>query len=190
VIDFTVPGGDAGKWSAEVVSSSSNPPNTSFNYDLRLSGSVITYTTDVLGALTDPNKPGFYALSADAGDNLHLVVSAGTPATQFPELLLYDPNGNLVAVAAGNAPDGSSSVIDFTVPGGDAGAWSAEVAGSSGAPNPNTNLFNYDLSIRGDTGVGPINPIPPSTVPEPSAFNLFVMPLAALVLFSRRKKSA
>jgi hypothetical protein len=68
-----------------------NPPNTSFNYDLRLSGSVITYTTDVLGALTDPNKLGFYALSADAGDNLHLVVSAGTPATQFPELLLYDP---------------------------------------------------------------------------------------------------
>jgi hypothetical protein len=54
------------QWSAEVVAAPSNPPNTSFNYDLRLSGPVITYTTDVLGALTDPNKPGFYALSADA----------------------------------------------------------------------------------------------------------------------------
>ena len=189
IIDFTVPSGDAGKWSAEVVSSPFNPPNTSFDYDLRLSGSAITYTTDVLGALTDPNQPGFYALSADAGDNLHLLVSAGTPATQFPELLLYDPNGNLVAIAAGNGPDGSSSIIDFTVPGGDAGAWSAEVAGSPLAPNPNTNLFKYDLSIQGDTGAGPINPIP-SAVPEPSTVTLFTMPLAALVLFSRRKKSA
>ena len=135
-------------------------------------------------------QAGFFALSADAGDNLHLVVSAGTPATQFPELLLYDPNGNLVAVAAGNAPDGSSSVIDFTVPGGDAGAWSAEVAGSSGPPIRIRTCLTTIFSIRGDTGVGPINPIPPSTVPEPSAFTLFVMPLAALVLFSRRKKSA
>ena len=39
----------------------------------------------------------------------------------YPELLLYDPNGNLVAVAAGNASDGRNSVIDFTVPSGDAG---------------------------------------------------------------------
>jgi hypothetical protein len=189
IIDFTVPGGDAGKWSAEVVSSPFNPPNTSFDYDLRLSGSVITYSTDVLGALTDPNDPGFYALSADAGDNLHLFVSAGVPAVQFPELLLYDPNGNLVAVAAGNAPDGSSSVIDFTVPGGDGGAWSAEVAGSPLVPNPNTNLFKYDLLIQGDTGAGPINPIPP-TVPEPSTVTLLILSLAGLGFISRRKKSA
>jgi hypothetical protein len=40
------------------------------------------------------------------------------PAVQFPELLWFDNNGNLVAIAAGNAADGSSSVIDFTVPRG------------------------------------------------------------------------
>ena len=35
-------------------------------------------------------------------------------------------NGNLVAIAAGNAPDGRNSVIDFTVP-RDAGTWTIAV---------------------------------------------------------------
>jgi hypothetical protein len=80
-------------------------------------------------------------------------------------------------------------VIDFTVPGGDAGNWIAEVAGSPNVPNPNTNLFNYDLSIQGDTGVGPINPIP-STVPEPSTITLLTLSLAGFGFVRRRKKSA
>ena len=54
----------------------------------------------------------------------------------YPELLLYDPNGNLVAVAAGNASDGRNSVIDFTVPDGDAGTWTIEVTASPNTPPP------------------------------------------------------
>ena len=83
----------------------------------------------------------FYSVNANAGDNLHFATTtpAGGPLefvnNFYPELLLYDPNGNLVAVAAGNASDGRNSVIDFTVPGGDAGKWIIEVT-----PSPNTPL--------------------------------------------------
>ena len=175
VIDFTVPAGATGNWSAEVVGSPNapNPSTNFFNYDLRLSGSVITYRTDVLGALMAPSETGFYAFGANAGDQLHLLVSAGTPASQFPELLLYDNNGNLVAIAAGNAADASSSVIDFFVPSGATGNWIAEVAGSPNVADPSTNLFNYDLQITGDTGVGPINPL--AAVPEPGPLPLLVI---------------
>ena len=82
----------------------------------------------------------FYSVNANAGDNLHFATTtpAGGPLefvnNFYPELLLYDPNGNLVAVAAGNAADGRNSVIDFTVPDGDAGTWTIEVT-----PSPNTD---------------------------------------------------
>ena len=75
----------------------------------------------------------YYSVNANAGDNLHFATTtpAGGPNefvnNFFPELLLYDPQGNLVAVAAGNASDGRNSVIDFTVPAGDAGKWTIEV---------------------------------------------------------------
>ncbi len=189
IIDFTVPSGDSGNWTAEVVGSPNapNPATNFFNYDLKLTGSVIQYSTDVLGALTDPNDPGYYAVSANTGDNLHFLVNGETPATQFPELLLYDPNGNLVAVAAGNAPNGSSSIIDFTVPIGDAGLWIVEVAGSPNVSNPATNLFNYDLLIQGDTGNGPIDPLA-SAVPEPSTIAFLAASFGGII-FARRRRN-
>jgi hypothetical protein len=186
IIDFTIPSGDAGNWTTEVAGSPNAPnPNTNFfNYDLRFSGSPIHYTTDVLGALTDPNKTGFYSISTNAGDNLHLLATTGTPASQLDELLLYDENGNLVAVAAGNGPV-NSSVIDFTIPNGDAGNWIAQVAGSPNAPNPNTNLFNYDLLIQGATGTGPVNPLA-SPVPEPSMVTFLAGSLLSAGMIRRR----
>jgi hypothetical protein len=189
IIDFTVPSGDSGNWTAEVVGSPNapNPATNFFSYDLKLTGSVIQYSTDVLGALTNQNDPGFYAVNANEGDNLHFLVNAGTPATQFPELLLYDPNQNLVAVAAGNASNGSSSIIDFTVPFGDPGNWIVEVAGSPNVPNTATNLFNYDLLIQGDTGNGPVNPLA-SAVPEPSTLAFLAASFLGMV-FARRRRS-
>jgi hypothetical protein len=145
-IQFTVPNGDGGKWVTEVTSSpNANPATDLFNYDLRVA-SPISYSTDVLGALNNPNDPGFYAINAQLCDALDLTATATSPLGSPDELLLYDPNGNLVAVAAGNAPDGVSSAIQFTLPQGDPGNWVAEVAGSPNV-NPNTNLFDYDLNI-------------------------------------------
>jgi Legume lectin domain/SdrD B-like domain/Bacterial pre-peptidase C-terminal domain/Bacterial Ig-like domain len=98
----------------------------------------------------------FYSVNSNDGDNLHFATStpAGGPLefvnNFYPELLLYDPNGNLVAVAAGNAADGRNSVIDFTVPQGDAGAWVIEVTAS-----PNTDVPSqgeYGLLVTGATG--------------------------------------
>ena len=80
--------------------------------------------SEVLGAIGNGGCPDsdFYKFGANAGDNLQMETKtpSGGPGefvnTFFPELLFYDPNGNLVAVAAGNASDGRNSVIDFTVP--------------------------------------------------------------------------
>ncbi len=76
--------------------------------------------------------------------------ASSSSTTSIPSCLLYDPNGNLVAVAAGNASDGRNSVIDFTVPDGDAGKWTIEVT-----PSPNTEKptqGEYGLLVTGATG--------------------------------------
>jgi len=159
LIDFTVPFGSGGTWTAEVTGSPSHPdPKASlFRYDLRIA-SPITYAIDVLGKFGKNNAPGFYQVAANDGDPLHFNVSPLKPPTGLPELLLYDANGNLVAIANGNGSDGVSSVIDFTVPGGGGGNWTVEVTGSPSAPDPATNLFTYDLTVVGATGVGPVTP--------------------------------
>ena len=109
----------------------------------------------VLGYLTNPDGgigTDFYSLQANTGHTLHFATSTPIGALNHftPELLLFDPNGNLVAVASGNASDGRNSVIDFTVPGGDSGTWTIEVT-----PSPNTAMptqGEYGLLVTGATG--------------------------------------
>ncbi len=109
----------------------------------------------VLGYLTNPSGgigTDFYSVQTNIGDNLHFATSTPVGALNgfYPELLLYDPNGNLVAVAAGNASDGRNSVIDFTVPDGDSGSWTIEVT-----PSPNTQTptqGEFGLLVTGATG--------------------------------------
>ncbi len=175
VIDFTVPGGDAGVWSTEVVGPSSN----FYNYDLRYT-SPLSYSTDVLGSFPNAADSGYYSISTNAGDNLQLTDTSTTPGSQPTELLLYDPNGNLVAIAQGNGSDGLSSVIDFTVPNADAGNWVVE------ASDPTSSLYHYDLNIQGATGSGPINPLARSAVPEPSSLVILGVALAGLAFLRRR----
>ena len=114
----------------------------------------------------------YYSVNANAGDNLHFATTtpAGGPNefvnNFFSELLLYDPNGNLVAVAAGNAPDGRNSVIDFTVPAGDAGKWTIEVTPSPNTPLPTSG--EYGLLVTGATGA--LSPfVVTATTPAPGA---------------------
>jgi protocatechuate 3,4-dioxygenase beta subunit/glutamine cyclotransferase len=98
----------------------------------------------------------YYSVNANAGDNLHFATTtpAGGPDefvnNFYPELLLYDPNGNLVAIANGNASDGRNSVIDFTVPDGDAGKWTIEVTPSPSTQTPTAG--EYGLLVTGATG--------------------------------------
>jgi hypothetical protein len=120
----------------------------------------------------------YYSVNANAGDHLHFGTStpAGGPNefvnNFYPELLLYDPNGNLVAIAAGNAADGRNSVIDFTVPDGDAGQWIIEVTASANTPSPTQG--EYGLLVTGATGalapftVTGADPAPGSLVQPPT----------------------
>ena len=129
-------------------------------------------TGGALGSLSSTNGTDFYSVNANAGDNLHFATStpAGGPNefvnNLYPELLLYDPNGNLVAVANGNASDGRNSVIDFTVPDKDAGKWTIEVTAS---PNtPTLTAGEYGLLVTGATGT--LSPfVVSSTVPATNA---------------------
>jgi len=131
----------------------------------------------VLGYLSDtaPNfGTDFYKVNANAGDNLHFATStpAGGLNTLNPELLLFDANGNLVAIAAGNASDGRNSVIDFTVPSGDAGSWTIAVT------SPDGSTGYYGLHVSGATGaLSPVfatstNPATGALVQPPTTFTI------------------
>ena len=98
-------------------------------------GFVSGLAGDGLG--TAPLDNHYYSVLANAGDKLHFATStpAGGP-NQFvndlyPELELYDPKGNLIATEAGNAADGRNSLINFTVPDGEAGKWTIEILSST-----------------------------------------------------------
>ncbi len=124
----------------------------------------------------------YYSVNANAGDNLHFSTTTpgGGPSefinNFYPELLLFDPNGNLVAVAAGNGADGRNSVIDFTVPDGDAGQWVIEVTPSPNTPQPTQG--EYGLLVTGATGS--LSPyVVTSTTPPPGAL---VQPPSAITV--------
>jgi len=105
-----------------------------------------------ISSISSGPSTDYYSVNANAGDNLHFATStpAGGPNefvnTLNPELLLFDNNGNLVAIAAGNAADGRNSVIDYTVPDGGAGKWTIEVTSDDGSQG------EYGLLATGATG--------------------------------------
>jgi hypothetical protein len=139
------------------------------------------FTTNVIGFGQEQNGSlGAYDVNANVGDNLSFEVNGTTPGTAT-ELLLYDPNGNLVAIAAGNV-DGLSSRIDFTVPDADAGEWQIQVLPSPNIPIPQP--YAYDLAIQGFTGLGPVNPTP---VPESSTWAMAFVGFAGLGLMGFRR---
>jgi hypothetical protein len=182
-IDFTVPTGTDGTWQAAITQGFSTTLPINYLLELQMPYSALSpFTTNVIGSGQEKNGSlGAYDVNANAGDNLSFDVHATTTLTAT-ELLLYDPNGNLVAIASQNGSDGFSSIIDFFVPAGDAGEWQIQVAPSPNIPVP--QAYAYDLAIQGFSGLGPVNPSP---VPEPSTWVMAFVGFAGLSLmgFSR-----
>ncbi len=183
IIDFTVPGGDGGAWQTAITQGVNTTSAINYRLEFQLPYSALSaFTTNVIGSGQEKNGSlGAYDVNASVGDNLAFDVNATTPLTAT-ELLLYDPNGNLVAIASQNGSDGLSSIIDFTVPGGDAGEWQIQVAPSPNIPVP--QAYAYDLAIQGFSGLGPVNPSP---VPEPSTWVMAFVGFAGLGLMGFRR---
>lgn len=183
IIDFAVPAGADGTWQTAITQGLSDTPP--FNYLLQLQmpyTALSPFTTNVIGSGQEKNGSlGAYDVNANVGDNLSFDIHATTTRTAT-ELLLYDPNGNLVAIASQNGFDGFSSIIDFQVPGGDAGEWQIQVAPSPNTPVP--QAYAYDLAIQGFSGLGPVNPSP---VPEPSTWVMAFVGFTGLGLMGFRR---
>jgi hypothetical protein len=182
-IDFTVPTGDDGTWQAAITQGLSTTLPINYLLQLQMPYSALSqFTTNVIGSGQEKNGSlGTYDVNANVGDNLHFDVNATTPSTGT-ELLLYDPNGNLVAIASQNGSDGLSSIIDFLVEVGDAGEWQIQVAPDANASPPHP--YAYDLAIQGFSGLGPVNPSP---VPEPSTWAMAFVGFAGLGLMGFRR---
>jgi hypothetical protein len=178
IIDFTVPTGTDGTWQTAITQGFSTTSPINYLLQLQMPYSALSpFTTNVIGSGQEKNGSlGAYDVNANVGDNLAFDVNATTPLTAT-ELLLYNPNGNLVAIASQNGSDGLSSIIDFQVPSGDAGEWQIQVAPSPNIPVP--QAYAYDLAIQGFSGLGPVNPSP---VPEPSTWVMAFVGFAGLGL--------
>jgi hypothetical protein len=182
-IDFTVPDGSGGIWQAAITQGVDFTSPIDYRLQFQMPYSALsTFTTNVIGSGQEKSGSlGTYDVNANVGDNLHFDVNATTPLTGT-ELLLSDPNGNLVALASQNGSDGFSSIIDFTVPIGDAGEWQIQVAPDANASPPHP--YAYDLVIQGFSGLGPVNPSP---VPEPSTWAMAFVGFAGLGLVGFRR---
>jgi hypothetical protein len=183
IIDFTVPNGGGGTWQTAITQGLSTTKPISYLLQVQLPYTALSqFTTNVIGSGQEKNGLlGTYDVNANVGDNLAFDLNATAPLTST-ELLLFDPNGNLVAVASGNGSDGLSSIIDFTVPDGDPGEWQIQVAPSPNLPVP--QAYAYDLAIQGASGLGPVDPSP---VPEPSTWALALAGFVSLGLMSWRR---
>jgi hypothetical protein len=149
VITFTIPQGEAGTWSIEVATAGQSSADD-FDYTLHVFR-PIAYIVDTLGDDKSKTGPRLYAIAAHANDQRVINLSPGNPALETTRLLLDDPAANLVAIASGNAPDGASTLINFTAH--RAETWVAAVD----APKSRENVDD-DLRVQGATGAGSVVP--------------------------------
>jgi hypothetical protein len=172
-IDFTVPTGDDGTWQAAITQGLSTTLPINYLLQLQMPYSALSqFTTNVIGSGQEKNGSlGTYDVNANVGDNLHFDVNATTPSTGT-ELLLYDPNGNLVAIASQNGSDGLSSIIDFLVEVGDAGEWQIQVAPDANASPPHPTPTTSPSKASADWGRSTPRPFPS---PRPGRWRLLAL---------------
>jgi len=168
----------SGDWSVAATNTGSG--NYNFNLGINgYSGTGMPVLEQAFSGQTSSATQQFthILIPVNVGDTLNLdVTSPNLSAGNDVDVLLFDSLGNLVAVADGDGPDGSS-VLKFNVPGGQAGGWTAEVDDVGSTP------YNYNLSVYGETA-GSAVPLFPNTTttptPEPGSFCLLVLGLAVL----------
>jgi hypothetical protein len=101
---------------------------------------------NILGSLAASGdaSENFFSFHEAAGAQIGLNVTATHPSTLGTQLMLFDSNGNAVAMAEQNGPDGLSSILDYTVPAGGDGTYEAGVLQPDvGSPAP----FDYRLQF-------------------------------------------
>src|SRR5262249_19993454 len=112
------------------------------------------YVSGLAGDGLGGQDTDWYSVQVNAGDNL--VIDTTTPGgtsadgQQFindlvPEGQLYDPSGNLVPTAIGNATDGRNVDLQYTALA--SGSYRVVVSGAT-----RDSLGEYSLSVTGTTG--------------------------------------
>jgi hypothetical protein len=142
-----------------------------------------------IAALLIVTDKDFYSVQVNAGDNLTIdtTTPGGTPANglQFPNSIdpaldLYDPNGNLVASASGNAGDGRNSHLTYTALA--TGTYYVRVSRANGTSG------EYTVSVQGATGSQPPFVVTATNPAAGSAINFqpatMTVTLSDSVLFS------
>ena len=174
VIDFTV--ASSGDWSAAVK----NPASGSYQFNLSITGDTgagMPVLEQFFGGQIFPTNTEAVTIPSNVGDTLHLDLATLSPGVPS-DILLFDAFGSLVAIASGNAGDHLSSLIDFTIPSGEAGNWVAEVANNNATP------YNYDLSVYGETG-GTAYAQATTATPEPASLSMLLLGLSVCGLLLR-----
>jgi hypothetical protein len=84
------------------------------NYSLATAQAISPkfYAEDAVGSLTAASPQEFFSLPAFSGQEIVLQAGSAQPVNPPTQVLLYNPNGDLVALSGGNAP------LTFTVPSG------------------------------------------------------------------------
>src|SRR5262249_12696265 len=128
----------------------------------------------------------YYSVNVNAGDNLHFATTtpAGGPGgfanNFYPELVLYDPNGNVVAHGT-LSRDRRDQFIDWTVPSGRAGTWTIEVTPATPPAGQPVSSGEYGLLATGATGALPSMAV---TSTNPPAGALLQPPTDYIVTFN------
>jgi hypothetical protein len=176
VIDFMPP--SSGDWTAGVA----NLASASYQFNLSITGYTglgMPVLEQFFGGEILPPATESVTIPSNVGDTLHLDL-ADLSTTVPSDVLLFDPMGNLVAVASGNATDGLSSLIDFTIPSGYAGNWVAEAADLNSTP------YNYNLGVYGETaGMAYAQTTTTTTTPEPASLTMLLLGLSGCGLLLR-----
>jgi streptogramin lyase len=165
------PSGDG----ALVVGNSGHTILNGFLSDVGLDSSQsIQLEENEINSLLIAQRTDSYSFTAKAHDVVTLstttpIQGARQPGDTFdPKILLYGPNGTLVASNDNGAADGRNALLQYTIPTGSGGTYVAEVVASPLTPAPTAG--EYTLSISGNRPAATAFTSSPSIAPNSTVF--------------------